>query len=220
MGDTAAAVFGELTVAADGSVTGRLQFAMSGQEALKWRQESLRVDEDTLKKNFDRWIATQIPSGVEAHVSHFAKLDDETGDLGAYATVSGTPGTGTSKRLLLPASFFAHSEDQGFIAQPDRKLPGDMHYAATYKDGVLMHLPAGFGLEAAVPAVSVPWTGYAVYQMKATPNGNDLTLTRTLARAFTMLQPDEYSSMRDFYQKVQAADQQQIVLTNTAAAQK
>ena len=72
----------------------------------------------------------------------------------------------------------------------------------------------------AVPAVSVPWTGYAVYQMKATPNGNDLTLTRTLARAFTMLQPDEYSSMRDFYQKVQAADQQQIVLTNTAAAQK
>ncbi len=210
----------ELTVAPNGSVTGRLQFAMSGQEALKWRQESLRMDEDTLKRDFDRWIRTQIPSGVEAHVTHFAKLDDATGDLGAYATVSGTPGSGTSKRLLLPASFFAHSEDQGFIAQPDRKLPVDMHYAATYKDGVLIHLPPGFAMETAIPAVSVPWTGYAVFQMKATPNGNDLTVTRTLARAFTMLQPDEYSPMREFYQKVQAADQQQIVLTNTSAAHK
>jgi hypothetical protein len=165
-------------------------------------------------------LATQIPSGVEAHVTHFAKLDDSTADLGAYATVSGTPGTGTAKRLLLPASFFAHSEDQGFIAQPDRRLPVGMHYAAIYKDGVLMHLPAGFSLEAAPPATSIPWTGYAVFQMKSTPNGNDLNVTRTLARAFTLLQREEYSPMREFYQKVQAADQQQIVLTNSAAAQK
>ena len=42
----------------------------------------------------------------------------------------------------------------------------------------------------------------------------------TLARAFTLLQPDEYSPMREFYQKVQAADQQQFVLTNSIAAQK
>jgi hypothetical protein len=210
----------ELTVAPDGSVSGKLQFAISGQEALRWRQQSLREDEDPLKTDFDRWLATQIPSGVEAHVTRFAKLDDPTADLGAYASVSGIPGTGTSKRLLLPESFFAHSEDQGFIAQPDRKLPVDMHYAAIYKDGVLMHLPSGFSLEAAPPATSIPWTGYAVFQIKSTPNGNDLNVTRTLARAFTLLQPDEYSPMREFYQKVQAADQQQIVLTNSAAAQK
>jgi hypothetical protein len=153
-------------------------------------------------------------------VTRFAKLDDATADLGAFATVSGVPGTATSKRLLLPASFFAHSEDQGFIAQPERQLPLDMHYAAVYKDGVLFHLPAGFALETAPPATSVPWTGYAVYQMKSTSSGNDLTVTRTLARAFTLLQPDEYNPMRDFYQKVQAADQQQIVLTNGGAAQK
>jgi Domain of Unknown Function with PDB structure (DUF3857) len=210
----------ELTVSPDGTVNGKLQFSMSGQEALRWRQQALRVDEDTLKKSFDEWLGTQLPSGVVAHVSHFAKLDDETADLGAYATVTGIPGTATAKRLLLPASFFAHSEDQGFIAQPDRQLPVDMHYAAIFKDGVLLHLPAGFAVETAPPATSLPWTGYAVYQMKSTPNGNDLTVTRTLARAFTLLQPDEYSPMRDFYQKVQAADQQQIVLANGAAGQK
>ncbi|WP_348261205.1 DUF3857 domain-containing protein [Telmatobacter sp. DSM 110680] len=210
----------ELTISPDGSANGKLQFSMSGQEALRWRQASLRVDEDTLKKSFDDWLRTQLPSGVEAHLTHFAKLDDPGADLAAYATVTGTPGTATSKRLLLPASFFAHSEDQGFIAQPDRKLPVDMHFAAVYKDGVLMHLPAGFSIETAAPTTQIPWTGYAVFQIKSTPSGNDLTVTRTLARAFTLLQPDEYSPMRDFYQKVNAADQQQIVLTNSATAQK
>jgi hypothetical protein len=210
----------ELTVSPEGSVSGKLQFSMSGQEALRWRQESLRMDEDALKKSFDEWLRTQVPSGVEAHVTHFAKMDDPSADLAAYATVSGVPGTATSKRLLLPASFFAHSEDQGFIAQPDRQLPVDMHYAAVYKDGVLMHLPAGLAIESAPPTTAVPWTGYAVFQIKSTPNGNDLTVTRTLARAFTLLQPNDYSPMRDFYQKVNAADQQQIVLSNSTSAQK
>lgn len=210
----------ELTVTPDGSVNGKLQFSMSGQEALRWRQESLREDEDALKKRFDEWLRTQVPSGMETHVTHFAKLDDPSADLAAYATVSGVPGTATSKRLLLPASFFAHSEDQGFIAQPDRQLPVDMHYASVYKDGVLMHLPVGLTVESAPPTTAVPWTGYAVFQIKSTPSGNDLTITRTLARAFTLLQPDDYSSMRDFYQKVSAADQQQIVLTNSTTAQK
>jgi hypothetical protein len=38
-----------------------------------------------------------------------------------------------------------------------------MHFAAVYKDGVLMHLPAGFSIETAAPNMSVPWTGYAVF---------------------------------------------------------
>lgn len=134
---------GELTVSPDGSVNGKLQFGMAGEEALRWRQQALREDEDTLKKNFDTWLTTQLPVGVNAHVTHFAKLDDATADLAAYATVTGTPGTATAKRLLLPASFFAHSEDQGFIAQPDRKLPVDMHYASIYKDGVVASSAGG-----------------------------------------------------------------------------
>jgi hypothetical protein len=208
----------ELSVATDGSASGKLQFSMSGQEALRWRQQALLEGEDALKKSFDEWLSTQVPAGVQAHVTHFAKLDDASADLGAYATVSGVPGTATAKRLLLPASFFAHSEDQGFIAQPDRRSPVDMHYAAIYKDGVLLHLPAGFSVESAPPVSAVPWTGFAVYQMKSTANANDLTVTRTLARAFTLLEPSEYGPMRDFYQKVAAADQQQIVLSSGAAA--
>jgi hypothetical protein len=78
---------------------------------------------------------------------------------------------------------------------------------------VLYHLPAGFALETVPPAASIPWTtGYAVFQHKSTANGNDLIMNRTLARAFTLMQLDQYGLLRDFYRKVATTAQQQVVL--------
>jgi hypothetical protein len=93
-----------------------------------------------------------------------------------------------------------------------------MHYAMQVKDGVLYHLPAGFSLETATgPTASVPWPGVASFVMKSTTNGSDLTVMTSLSRGFTFLSPDEYGQLRDFYQKVAAADQQQLVLHATEA---
>jgi hypothetical protein len=41
-----------------------------------------------------------------------------------------------------------------------------------------------------------------------------------LARAFTLAKPLEYQDLRGFYQKVAAADQQQLVLTAAPQAGK
>jgi hypothetical protein len=202
----------ELTLSADGQVTGKLKFQMSGQDALHWRQRALLVDDDTLKKDFDEWLRTQVPVGTVAHFTGFANLDNPNADLNATASVAGLPGSAMGKRILLPGSFFTTSEDGAFIEQPNRQEPVDMHYALQVKDGVLYHLPAGYGLETTGPTASVPWPGSASFVMKSTASGNDLTVMTTLARAFTFLQPDEYGQLRDFYQKVTAADQQQLVL--------
>jgi hypothetical protein len=202
----------ELTLSADGQVTGKLKFGMIGQDALYWRQRALRVDEDMLKKDFDEWLRSQVPVGTEAHLTGFSNLDNPNADLIATAGLVGVPGSSMGKRILLPGSFFTTSEDRAFIDQPNRQQPVDMHYAMQVKDGVLYHLPAGFGLETTAPTATVPWPSFASYQIKSVTNGNDLTVMTTLARAFTFLQPDEYGQLRDFYQKVAAADQQQLVL--------
>jgi transglutaminase-like putative cysteine protease len=211
---------GELTLAADGTVTGKLQFGFTGQDALQWRQQALRVDESELKRRFELWISWQIPTGLEAHLTRFARLDDPSGDLGAYATVSGSLGSSTAKRMMLPGSFFNTVDARTFINQPKRLWPVDVHYAAQFKDGVLYHLPVGYRVESLPQPVPVTWTGKAVLQTKATANGNDVTVTHTLARAFTLLGADEYPQLRDFYQRVAAADQQPLVLTTEPAAPK
>ena len=202
----------EMTLSVDGQVTGKLKFTFSGQDALYWRQQALRVDDEALKKDFDAWMKTQVSPGTDAQFTGFSNLDNPNADLNATATVKGNPGSTMGKRIVLPGSFFTTNEDRSFIEQPNRQLAVDMHYAKQVKDGVLYHLPAGFALETTGPVASVPWPSSATFVMKSSTSGNDLTVMTTLARAFTILQPDEYNQLRDFYQKVAAADQQQLVL--------
>jgi hypothetical protein len=59
---------GDVTLDAQGGITGTIKFVMNGQEALRWRQVALTNDLDEAKKSFDRWLATMVPDGVEAHI--------------------------------------------------------------------------------------------------------------------------------------------------------
>jgi hypothetical protein len=54
--------------------------------------------------------------------------------------------------------------------------------------------------------------------IKAKTDPGQVTITRTLARSFTFAGTDDYQNLRDFYQKVAAADQQQLVLTSAPVA--
>ena len=202
-----------LTVNPDGSVTGKLNFTFTGQQALHWRQEALRVDENTLHHRFDEWLATQVPAGTQAHLASFANLDNITADLTAEAAITGTPGSVAGKRILLPAAFFATAETRNFTVEANRQFPVDMQFAAQVKDGVLYHLPAGYTVEAAPQAANIPWPNHAVYVFKPAQSENGLNIGVALTRAFTILDPAEYSQLRDFYQKVATASQQQVVLT-------
>jgi hypothetical protein len=207
----------ELTIGPAGELSGKLQFSFTGQDALQWRQTALRVDDTELNRLFEAWMASQIPAGMTAHLTRFSKLDDPNSDLGAYATVSGVPGGATARRILLQASFFTTPDKRTFIEQTNRTQPVDMHYAVQFKDGVLYHLPSGYAVESLPQGPPVSWSGKAVLQMKATATGNDVLVNRTLARAFTILGADEYSQLRDFYQAVAVADQQQLVLAQKQA---
>jgi len=207
-----------VTVNPDGSVSGKLSFSFTGQQALNWRQLALRLDQGELNHRFDEWLASQLPTGTQAHIAGWNKLESTDGDLTAEATVSGTPGSVTGKRIVLPATFFSNAETRTFTAEANRQFPVDMQYADQVKDGVLYHLPAGYAAEGVPPAANIPWTGHAVYLLKPNPGPNGLNVGVALTRAFTLLDAAEYPQLRDFYQKVATASQQQIVLTAGGAA--
>jgi hypothetical protein len=208
----------DLTLDAHGAVDGNLRFVMSGQEALYWRQKALKNDETEVKKQFDEWIKTMVPNGVEAHIDHFAALDDPDSKLVAVVKAQGDAGAATSKRVLVPGFFFEARGSHPFVDQDKRLTPVDMQYAEQISDQVIYHLPAGLEVESAPQASKIPWEGRAVLLIKSKSDPGQVTITRTLARAFTFATTDEYQNLHDFYQKVAAADQQQLVLTRTPAA--
>src|ERR1035437_1646085 len=209
---------GDIVLDGRAAVTGTLRFSMTGQEALYWRQLTLGYDEDEVKKQFDRWIATMVPDGVEAHIDHFQGLDDPDVILVAAIKAQGTLGMTTSKRVLLPGFFFETRGHHPFVGQEKRQEPVDMHYGEVVSDQVAYHLPPGLAVEGAPQDAKISWPEHAMLVTKTVSAPGQIVIARTLALAFTFAMPNEYSDLRGFYQKVAAADRQQVVLTASPAA--
>jgi len=204
---------GILTLDAKGVVTGQLQIAMTGQEALRWRQMALENDLSEVKKQFDDELAAIAPEGVEAHVDHFAAIDDPNANLLAVVNIEGSIGATTAKRLVVPGLFFAGRGREPFVSEEKRLLPVDIQYARQVTDQLTYDLPAGISVEGAPQDAKVSWEGHAVYIVKTKPGPGQITVARLLANAFTIAKPEEYQDLRGFYQKVAAADQAQLVLS-------
>ncbi len=208
---------GDVIVDGQGAVTGSFRFLMTGQQALYWRQLALTNDQDEVKKQFDHSIESLFPTGVEGHVESFKALDDPDQNLIAYVKAQGVLGTATAKRLLLPAFFFNTRLGHPFVAQEKRLEFVDMHYGEIETGQVTYHLPAGFTVESAPQDGKIAWPDHEVLATKTVPAPGQITIVRSLSRAFTFAKPDEYQELHGFYQKVAASDQQQLVLTVSPA---
>jgi hypothetical protein len=208
----------DLTLDAHGGITGSIQIIMTGQKALHWRQVAFTNDDSELKKQFDHDLEGLLPEGVEAHVDHFLSVDQPDQNLMAMVKVSGTLGTVTAKRILLPGVFFETRGTTPFVKEEKRMEPVDMHYAERVTDDVTYHLPAGFTVEGAPADATVAWTGHAMFILKSRAGADKIEIANSMARAFSQAKPEEYQDLRGFYQKVAAAEQSQLVLTVAPAA--
>ena len=208
---------GDVTIDEHGATSGVFRFVIAGQEALRWRQTALEYDLDDVKKQFDRWLDSMVPQGVEAHLDHFRGLDDPDASLVAVVKTDGTLGSATSKRLLLPGFFFETRGSHPFVDRQNRLEPVDMHFGEQVTDQVSYRTPPGLAVEGVPQDTQIIWQDRAVLVTKAVTAPGSVTIGRTFGRAFTVVDPKEYQDLRGFYQKVAAADQQQLVLIRTPA---
>ncbi len=206
---------GDVTVDEHGAATCNFRFVLSGQEAIRWRQVALENDPNEVKKRFDEWLKTVTPDGIQAHLNHFLALDDPDVNLIAIVDADGTLGIATSKRIMLPGFFFETRGSRSFVDQDKRLEPVDMHYGEQVSDQVTYHLPPGLTVEGAPQDTRIPWTGHSVLVTKTVPGAGSITIAYQMSRGFTFAKADEYKDLRDFYQKVATADQQQVVLART-----
>lgn len=209
---------GALDIDSSGGVKGSVRIVMTGQEALHWRQLTLRNDEDEVKKQFNEAIRKYMPDGVQAEFNHFVGLQGYESNLLAVIDVSGNVATATGKHVFLPELFFESHASHPFVSQEKRTTPIDVHFPQLEQDQVTYHLPAEFKLETPPVPANITWPDRAVFKDASTMKGSDVTVVRTMGYNFTLLESKEYGDLRDFYQKVAAADQQQLVLNRSQAA--
>jgi hypothetical protein len=217
--DNVTSRLGDVYLDAQGGITGHFNVIMVGQAALRWRQRALEEDDAELKKEFDREeLEGKVPDGVEAHVDHFLSMSDPYTNLMAVVNVTGSIGTATGKRLILPGFFFETRSNIPFVNEDKRLEPVDMHFGNRVTDDITYHLPDGMTVEGAPQDANIPWPGHALLVAKSVTQPGQITIGQTLSVAFTLAKPEEYQDLRGFYQKVAAADQEQLVLTASPAA--
>ncbi len=207
----------DITIDKDGTLKGMVRITMSGPEAVRWRHITLENDEDEVKKQFNEYCKKMVPDGVSAEFDHFLGLEDYHSQLMGIVKLSGNLGTSTGKRVFLPGVFFESHTKHPFVAQDKRLTAVDMRYADVVQDDVIYRLPDGYSIESLPADTAIPMANKAAFRLKGSLEQNRVEVVRTLTRGFTALGPEEYSSLHDFYQKVSAADQQQLVLTAAKA---
>jgi len=208
------AIFG---IDESGGLQGASRYIMTGQEALYWRQLALENDEEEVKKQFIESIQDEFPEGVQVDFDHFLNLDDSGSSLSSFVRISGNLGTVIGKHLLLPGLFFESRAKHPFVAQDKRLTPIDLHYARFEQDNVTVHLPPGYTVESSPQTPGVTWPNHAMLRIQSTVKDSSVDVVRVFACYFPLLAAKEYNDLHDFYLKVAAADQQQIVLSRTPA---
>jgi hypothetical protein len=208
----------DLIVDAQGGITGTVKILMNGPAALRWRQLNLTSDPEEVRKQINESLRDVLPQGVTGEVGMIQGLETAEGYVSVSAKVSGQMGSSTGKRLLLPGFFFSTGAHPLFVAEEKRVAAVDLHYAEQVIDDAVYHLPAGFTVESAPQPVSLPWEGHAALVVKTAPGAGTIEIKHIFARGFVLLEAKEYPALREYYQKIAANDQQQLVLVKAAGA--
>ena len=208
----------DLTLDAKGSMTGTVKILMNGPQALFWRQLNLVDDAAEVRKQMNESLQGVLSEGIAGEVERVQGLDTSTGYLSITVKVSGQLGTATGNRLRLPAFFFSTGAYSQFEADAPRETALDLRYAEQVIDDTVYHLPVGYTVESGPQAAQLPWSEHAALVVKTQTGPGIIEVKHIFARAFVMLAPNEYPALRDYYQKIAANDQQQLVLMQMAPA--
>jgi len=162
-------------------------------------------------KDFEDSLKDQMPSGVEAKTNHVIGVADYGSALMVVMDVSGSMGTAAGKRLFIPSSFFEASNKALFV-EGKRTTPIELPYPYAREDTVVIHLPPSLAVESAPENAEIPLLQNALYRASFRHMANSLEARRLFLLGNTVYSVSEYGALKDFYQKVNAKDQEQVVL--------
>ncbi len=208
-----------LQLAETGDLEGKLKVTYTGLEAMYIRLAERHGDEVARKKLLEDRLKTQIPVAVEADLVNQPDWSGSETPLVAEFEVK-IPGwaANAGKRVVLPAGIFTAVEKRIFEhAEIERTHPIYFEYPYEKDDDVTITLPAGWQVSSLPPA-KLQDGHVVIYNLKAESDKEGLHLIRKLTVDFLMLDAKYYPALRDFFQVVRTADEQQIVLQRGRAS--
>lgn len=205
----------EMTLAADGALQGEITLEFQGNEALQRRLELMESDAAGQRQALESQLSGWLPAAATIRWTGAEGVSSSEGPLAIRFHVE-VPGfaSGPGRRLLAPARLFSAPQNEWFDSQK-RKYPVYFPYTFEEIDQVTIRLPEGYTVDA-LPAGEDRKLPSARFLATRFQNGRELKLTRALIVNSIYFQPEQYPSIRDFFQRLRASDDEQIVLAAPA----
>jgi len=201
----------ELHLDAEGNLDGKLSVSYEGQEALRRRLKAIDQDEAERRKELEDEVQHLLAQGGSAKLITAEGWTVSGAPLKAQFEIQ-VPGFASraSQRLMMPVAVF-HSSGQHPFASTRRVNPVYFDYPTESYEEVKLELPLGLQIES-LPSTTRIERGPTVYESTSTKQGNVVDLKRTLKMAAYYVPADRYPALKQFYEQIRAADEQQAVL--------
>jgi len=198
----------DLQLSADGTMTGKMEYAESGIEAYDSRHLTLLEGED----GFRDWFLINNPN-LEISGLTIKGLKDAYSDLNLTAQVKvKSCASVVPDRIILNISGLSALNKNPFFEQ-ERKYPVDFGCPSSEKLSIRIKIPQGYKVDLK-PAdlIAEPGDKAGKYEYTCKVEGDELVLNSSSAIDKTLFQLPEYPKLREYYQKILGKESEIIIL--------
>jgi hypothetical protein len=196
---------------ADGTFEGFAGVGFFGLEGMNHQRSAGRTDDEGRKKELEDEMRHWLPGGSEVTLTKMPKWEDPNAPFVAEYKISGPLAVAAGKRWMFTSQLFEVNDKPLFTAS-ERVNPVYMEYPYWQIDEVHIALPANATVES-LPPPDKNQLDFAIYRTEQKGEGESGILSiRDLAVNGLMIQTSEYKIFKDFYDKVKAGDEQQVLL--------
>jgi hypothetical protein len=205
-----------VTLATDGSLKGAFDVEFKGNSALERRLAALQDDDAGRRKELEDEAKAWLPEGALATLENVQGWEDTEEPLRVrYKIEVPTFAAVAGKRLLIPAALFKTTRQKLAFQHKERRYPVYFPFAYQEMDNLILTVPEGYAAES-IPAAQDVKLASTRFATARTLANNQFVSKRALIVNGIVFPVSQYPDLKGFFDKLQAADEEQLVLQNSA----
>jgi hypothetical protein len=201
----------QLTLDRSGTLAGKVTIRFTGLEAA-WRRLTERNEDDTDRKRvLEDELVYSVPSGIKAKPTNTPDWSSSEEPLVVEYDLE-IPGwaAAAGQRQLLKVGVFGNEDDRTF-EHGTRIQPMYFDFPYQRADDVTIDMPAGTKIGSLPKAQKIDEKVFS-YSLTAETHDRTVHLRRDLSLSLLLVEAKFYPQLRDFFQSVRTADEEQIVV--------
>lgn len=199
----------DVTLTEDGNISGTIRENLKGQSSTLARGMVRSLSASDFSKLMEAWLTDGATGAKLIKVTPQDQHNEATFNLDVEFSAP-RYGQLMQNRLLVFKPVIASRRDTSYLTEPTRQHPILLESNA-FNETVMVNLPKGFVVDEMPDPVKIE-TAFGKYTTTYEVKDNKLKFTRSLVVNQSTIPVDKYSSVKDFYAKIIAAEQSPVVL--------